>query len=118
MGLQTLTAAVSPVLQERLHGRVRLQEPRPGNLLPAAGCSAPQLGRSQPSRQRVQLAGQGQAEAAEARSESALSWCPEAACPSPREKTVHLQEAKSQSHVFCRRHGAPCYLWGLQPALP
>lgn len=62
-------------LQERLHSCVRLPESCPGDLLPAAGSSTPQLRRPQPARQRLQPAQQGQAEAAEARGEPAVSCC-------------------------------------------
>ncbi|XP_036764850.2 BLOC-3 complex member HPS4 isoform X3 [Manis pentadactyla] len=67
-------AAIEEV--ERFHSCVRLQQPRPGDLLPAAGVGSAELRLPQSTGQCLQPPGQSQAEAAEARGELALNWAP------------------------------------------
>lgn len=59
--------------QECLYGRVCLLQPRPGDLLPAAGSGGAELRLPQPAGRCLQPPGQSQAEAAEARREPAVS---------------------------------------------
>nr|XP_015312854.1 PREDICTED: Hermansky-Pudlak syndrome 4 protein isoform X3 [Macaca fascicularis] len=69
------SAAIEEV--KRLHGRVRLLQPHPGDVFPAAGACSTELWLPKPSGWRLQPLWQSQAEVAEARGELALSCAQE-----------------------------------------
>ncbi|XP_011893063.1 PREDICTED: Hermansky-Pudlak syndrome 4 protein isoform X2 [Cercocebus atys] len=69
------SAAIEEV--KRLHGRVRLLQPHPGDVFPAAGTCSTELWLPKPSGWRLQPLWQSQAEVAEARGELALSCAQE-----------------------------------------
>ena len=96
--------------QKRLHGRVRLLQPRPGDLFPAAGGGGAELRLPEPAGRRLQPPRQSQAEAAEARGELALNRAA-AGSSSPQERmsksNSKLRLLESPSVLVSSAH-SPC----------